>query len=81
LDEGGQAFFASGVADNIFKASNVIFLVSGLCYMVGSCLISKREVDQTQEDNPANQLAEESPPNGDADDNKVKSDERVSSDS
>jgi hypothetical protein len=36
-------YFANEVADNIFKASNVNFLVSGICYLIGSGLVTKKE--------------------------------------
>lgn len=42
VDENNQAYFTDDVAGNIFKASNVIFLISGISCLVGSLLVQKK---------------------------------------
>ncbi len=35
--------FPEEVANNVFKASNTAYVLAGLCYIVGSFLLNKKE--------------------------------------
>ena len=53
-----EAFFPPEISNNVFKASNVMFTLSGISFLIGSFLIEKRS-DSSQN---KLKLEEESPP-------------------
>jgi hypothetical protein len=55
IDSQNQAFFSEQISQNIFKASNIMFAMSGACFISGSFLISKKGDNESA---PANRLAE-----------------------
>jgi hypothetical protein len=53
-----EAYFPPEISSNVFRASNLMFALSGLCFLIGSFLIEKRS---DSIDNKL-KLEEESPP-------------------
>ena len=45
IDEDKQAYFSSSVANNIFKAANINYLIAGASFMLGSLLVSKKGIN------------------------------------
>jgi hypothetical protein len=43
INEHNLPIFPEEVAKNVFKASNTAYVMAGLCYIVGSFLLDKKE--------------------------------------
>lgn len=44
IDENDIPIFPLSVSENVFKASNTVYIAAGICNIIGSFLISKKEL-------------------------------------